>query len=76
MSATPQLLAISDLHVGHVENRPIVEGLRPQHPGDWLIVGGDVAERGPEAGHGRPEVQGEQEQHERVAGHRSPSAVR
>ncbi|MBP2326303.1 3',5'-cyclic AMP phosphodiesterase CpdA [Kibdelosporangium banguiense] len=44
MSATPQLLAISDLHVGHEENRPIVDGLRPDHPGDWLIVAGDVAE--------------------------------
>jgi 3',5'-cyclic AMP phosphodiesterase CpdA len=44
VSATPQLVAISDLHVGYEENRPIVEGLRPGHPGDWLIVGGDVAE--------------------------------
>lgn len=44
VSATPQLLAISDLHVGHEENRPIVDGLRPDHPGDWLIVAGDVAE--------------------------------
>jgi 3',5'-cyclic AMP phosphodiesterase CpdA len=44
VSATPQLLAISDLHVGHEENRPIVDGLRPSHPGDWLIVAGDVAE--------------------------------
>jgi 3',5'-cyclic AMP phosphodiesterase CpdA len=44
VSTTPQLLAISDLHVGHEENRPIVEGLRPGHPGDWLIVAGDVAE--------------------------------
>jgi 3',5'-cyclic AMP phosphodiesterase CpdA len=44
VSATPQLLAISDLHVGHEENRPIVDGLRPGHPGDWLIVAGDVAE--------------------------------
>jgi 3',5'-cyclic AMP phosphodiesterase CpdA len=44
VSATPQLLAISDLHVGHEGNRPIVEGLHPDHPGDWLIVAGDVAE--------------------------------
>ncbi|GAB3896212.1 hypothetical protein GCM10029964_077240 [Kibdelosporangium lantanae] len=53
---------------------------RPERQGDQdgggEAVRGDVAERGPEAGHGRPEVQGEQEQHERVAGHRSPSAVR
>jgi 3',5'-cyclic AMP phosphodiesterase CpdA len=44
VSATPQLRAISDLHVGHGDNRPIVEGLRPEHPGDWLIVAGDVGE--------------------------------
>jgi 3',5'-cyclic AMP phosphodiesterase CpdA len=38
------LLAISDLHVTHPENRRIVEGLRGQSPGDWLIVCGDVSE--------------------------------
>jgi 3',5'-cyclic AMP phosphodiesterase CpdA len=38
------LLAISDLHVDHAENRRFVEGLRPDSDGDWLIVGGDVAE--------------------------------
>lgn len=48
VSTTPQLLAISDLHVGHAENRPIVEGLRPDDPGDWLIVAGDVAETTPD----------------------------
>jgi predicted phosphodiesterase len=37
------LLAISDLHVEHDENRAIVEGLRPEHPADWLLVAGDVA---------------------------------
>ncbi|HEY8480543.1 MAG TPA: metallophosphoesterase [Spirillospora sp.] len=36
--------AISDLHVGFPENREFVEGLRPESPGDWLIVAGDVAE--------------------------------
>lgn len=36
--------AISDLHVGFPENRAFVEGLRPESPGDWLIVAGDVAE--------------------------------
>ncbi|MDQ2708554.1 MAG: metallophosphoesterase [Actinomycetota bacterium] len=41
----PYLRAVSDLHVGHRDNREIVDGLRPGHPGDWLIVGGDVAER-------------------------------
>jgi 3',5'-cyclic AMP phosphodiesterase CpdA len=38
------LLAISDLHVTHPENRRIVEGLRGQSPADWLIVCGDVSE--------------------------------
>lgn len=39
------LLAISDLHVGHDENRELVEGLRPSSDDDWLLVAGDVAER-------------------------------
>ncbi|MBI3688925.1 MAG: metallophosphoesterase [Actinobacteria bacterium] len=39
------LLAISDLHVGHPENRDVVDSIRPRQPGDWLIVAGDVAER-------------------------------
>lgn len=41
----PALLAISDLHVSHPENRAIVQELRPAAPGDWLLVAGDVAER-------------------------------
>jgi 3',5'-cyclic AMP phosphodiesterase CpdA len=45
MSDTPRLLAVSDLHVTFPENRTLVAGLRPHHPGDWLIVAGDVAER-------------------------------
>lgn len=40
----PTLYAISDLHVAYQENRDIVEGLRPQNDGDWLIVAGDVGE--------------------------------
>lgn len=40
-----RLLAVSDLHVAAAENRAIVEGLRPGHPQDWLLVAGDVAER-------------------------------
>ncbi|GAA5080988.1 3',5'-cyclic AMP phosphodiesterase CpdA [Thermocatellispora tengchongensis] len=40
----PSLYAISDLHVGHKENREIVERLRPVVEGDWLIVAGDVGE--------------------------------
>ncbi|GAA1950528.1 metallophosphoesterase family protein [Kitasatospora viridis] len=39
------LLAISDLHIGHPENRSIVESLRPDDPSDWLIIAGDVCER-------------------------------
>ncbi len=38
------LLAISDLHVTHPENRRIVECLRGHSPEDWLIVGGDISE--------------------------------
>ncbi|WP_206185109.1 metallophosphoesterase family protein [Thermoactinospora rubra] len=39
-----KLLAISDLHVRHAENRRIVESLRPQSDGDWLLLPGDVGE--------------------------------
>ncbi|WP_433528754.1 metallophosphoesterase family protein [Micromonospora sp. CA-263727] len=38
------LLAISDLHVGHPANRAVAEGLRPEHPDDWLLVAGDVGD--------------------------------
>jgi 3',5'-cyclic AMP phosphodiesterase CpdA len=41
----PRLRAVSDLHVGHKQNRDVVGGLRAGHPGDWLIVAGDVAEK-------------------------------
>lgn len=40
-----RLLAISDLHAGHAENRALVERMRPTHDDDWLIVAGDVADR-------------------------------
>ncbi|GGZ27884.1 metallophosphoesterase [Streptomyces olivaceoviridis] len=39
-----RLLAISDLHAAHADNRTVLEGLRPQSADDWLIVAGDVAE--------------------------------
>lgn len=39
-----RLLAVSDLHVAHPENRRVVEALRPGDAGDWLIVAGDVGE--------------------------------
>ncbi|MFH8607240.1 metallophosphoesterase family protein [Streptomyces sp. NPDC018029] len=42
---TPNLLAISDLHVAYAENRKYVETIRPRTDEDWLIVAGDVAER-------------------------------
>jgi 3',5'-cyclic AMP phosphodiesterase CpdA len=38
------LFAVSDLHADHPENREIVERLRPESDGDWLIVCGDVAD--------------------------------
>ncbi|MDA2811313.1 metallophosphoesterase [Nocardiopsis sp. RSe5-2] len=41
---TGSLLAVSDLHAAHPDNRALVEGLRPESPEDWLIVAGDVAE--------------------------------
>ena len=40
----PALFAISDIHIGHPENRRVVERLRPALPADWLIVCGDVGE--------------------------------
>jgi 3',5'-cyclic AMP phosphodiesterase CpdA len=39
----PKLYAISDLHVGHRENREALEDITP-HPDDWLIIAGDVCE--------------------------------
>ena len=41
---TPRLLALSDLHVAHPQNKRIVEDLRPQTPSDWLLLAGDVGE--------------------------------
>ncbi|MDZ5442919.1 metallophosphoesterase [Micromonospora sp. 4G57] len=38
------LLAISDLHVRHADNRAVVEALRPESPRDWLLVAGDVGD--------------------------------
>ncbi|MET7406977.1 metallophosphoesterase [Streptomyces sp. BPPL-273] len=39
-----RLLAISDLHVGHADNRALVESMTPETDDDWLLVAGDVAE--------------------------------
>ena len=44
-SIGPALRAVSDLHVGHRGNRPVLDEVVPRHPGDWLVVAGDVAER-------------------------------
>jgi 3',5'-cyclic AMP phosphodiesterase CpdA len=41
-AAGARLLAVSDLHVGSEENRGLVEAMRPESDGDWLIVAGDV----------------------------------
>lgn len=38
-----KLLAISDLHVGHPENREALERASPR-PDDWLILAGDLGE--------------------------------
>jgi 3',5'-cyclic AMP phosphodiesterase CpdA len=38
------LLAVSDLHVDHAENRELVEDMRPRSGEDWLVVCGDVAD--------------------------------
>lgn len=40
----PRLLALSDLHVDHPGNLDALRTL-PEHPGDWLIVAGDVGDR-------------------------------
>jgi 3',5'-cyclic AMP phosphodiesterase CpdA len=39
----PTVWAISDIHVGHPQNRSDFENL-PYLPGDWLIIAGDVGE--------------------------------
>ncbi|WP_211659162.1 metallophosphoesterase family protein [Phytoactinopolyspora halophila] len=39
------LYAVSDLHVGHTDNRALIDDMLPSSPDDWLIVAGDVAER-------------------------------
>ena len=43
-AARPRLLAISDLHLGHRENRAALSTLG-RYPEDWLIVAGDVGEQ-------------------------------
>ncbi|MFJ8650548.1 metallophosphoesterase family protein [Streptomyces sp. NPDC093546] len=43
-SGRGRLLAVSDLHVRHAENREVVNRLRPGSDADWLLVAGDVSE--------------------------------
>ena len=38
-----KLFAVADLHLGHPANREALPRL-PAHPGDWLILAGDVGE--------------------------------
>lgn len=45
---TKTLWAVSDLHTNFAQNAQRVAQLRPQDPGDWLIVAGDVADRIPD----------------------------
>lgn len=42
--ARPTLFAVSDLHIEHQENRALVDRLRAQSDGDWLILCGDVSD--------------------------------
>ncbi|MEV6213533.1 metallophosphoesterase [Nocardia sp. NPDC051833] len=44
----PKLMAVSDVHVGHQGNKPVVEQIHPDSPEDWLIVAGDVGEKAEE----------------------------
>ena len=48
MSISSRLLALSDLHVAFPENRKLVEELRPESDGDWLLLAGDTAELSPD----------------------------
>ncbi|WP_241249073.1 metallophosphoesterase [Rhodococcus sp. X156] len=46
LAAAPSTVwAISDLHVGHADNKAVLESLRPVGEQDWLLVVGDVADR-------------------------------
>jgi 3',5'-cyclic AMP phosphodiesterase CpdA len=38
------VFAVSDLHVSYAQNRELVDQLRPESDGDWLLVGGDVGD--------------------------------
>ncbi|MFD9804854.1 metallophosphoesterase, partial [Streptomyces sp. NPDC059071] len=38
-------MAVSDIHVGHQGNKPVVEAIHADSPEDWLILAGDVGEK-------------------------------
>lgn len=42
---TAKVVAVSDLHVAHRENREVVENLHPESSSDWLLVAGDVGDQ-------------------------------
>ena len=44
MAFSGRLLATSDLHLNHRENRAALDAL-PEHPDDWLIVAGDIGSK-------------------------------
>jgi 3',5'-cyclic AMP phosphodiesterase CpdA len=44
-SEQPRLWAVSDIHVSHNKNKPLIDRIQPATPHDWLIVAGDVAEK-------------------------------
>jgi 3',5'-cyclic AMP phosphodiesterase CpdA len=44
VTAGGRLLATSDLHIGHPDNKEVLRTLRPERDDDWLIVAGDVGE--------------------------------
>jgi 3',5'-cyclic AMP phosphodiesterase CpdA len=48
VSVPPRLIALSDLHVAYPENRKLVEDLRPESDGDWLLLAGDTGELSPD----------------------------
>ena len=45
MPASSRIFATSDLHVGHTDNRMLVEAIGGDHLSDVLLVAGDVGER-------------------------------
>ena len=40
----PTLWAVSDLHIQYLANREVAAAITADHPGDWLIVAGDIGD--------------------------------